>query len=169
MKEEWTDAFWEQTNGRKTKLIPVLYRDCTIPRLVRSKKYVDLRVNQPEGFREIRTFLLTQKPVVVERVNFLPERPPLFVGREEELAGLRERLRVPGAVVHVPGMPGMGKTTLAKEFAHRYQRDYESVYWLACESSRLAAIAAELARELGLKRGRRSGGGGPRVERRLRA
>jgi len=30
VKEEWTDAFWEQTNDRKTKLLGVLYRDCKI-------------------------------------------------------------------------------------------------------------------------------------------
>ena len=151
VKEEWTDAFWQQTNEWKTKLIPVLYRDCTIPRMLRNKKYFDLRANQPRGFREIRTFLMTQRPVVHERVNFLPMRPPLFIGREDELASLRERLREPGALVHVPGMAGKGKTTFARELAHRYQRDFESVYWLSCESSSTSSIAAELARQLGLK------------------
>jgi hypothetical protein len=67
VREEWTDAFWEQTNNRQTKLLGVLYRDCPIPRLLRNKKYCDLRVNQPEGLREIRTFLLTQKPAAGAR------------------------------------------------------------------------------------------------------
>ena len=151
VKEEWTDAFWDQTNNRKTKLLGVLYRDCTIPRLLRNKKYFDLRTNQPQGFREIRTFLLTQQPAPPQRVNYLPVRPPLFIGRETELSGLRERLRQPGAVVHVPGLAGKGKTTLALEFAHRHQQDFEAVYWLPCQSSSLASIAAELARQLGLK------------------
>src|ERR1035437_10266650 len=39
VKEEWTDAFWEQANQRRTKLAGVLYRDCQIPRLLRNKKY----------------------------------------------------------------------------------------------------------------------------------
>jgi len=89
VKREWTDAFWEQTNSRKTKVAAVLYRDCRIPRLLRNKKYFDLRTNQPQGFREIRTWLLTEWPVPPERVNGLPTRPPLFVGREGELADLR--------------------------------------------------------------------------------
>jgi tetratricopeptide (TPR) repeat protein len=151
VKEEWTSAFREQTNERKTKLLPVLYGDCEIPRLLGTKQYFDLRTNQPAGFREIRTFLLTQRPAPPPRMNYLPVRPPLFIGREKELADLRERLRQPGAVTHVAELAGKGKTTLALEFAHRYQQDFEAVYWLSCQSSSLASIAAELARLLGLK------------------
>jgi tetratricopeptide (TPR) repeat protein len=151
VEQEWTDAFWEQANNRKTKLLGVLYRDCTIPRLLRNKKYFDLRTNHPEGFREIRTFLLTERPAQPERINYLPVRPPLFVGRQQELLDLRERLKTPGALVHVVGIAGKGKTTLALEFAHRYQHDFEAVYWLSCQSGSLASIAADLARQLGLK------------------
>jgi tetratricopeptide (TPR) repeat protein len=151
VKEEWTDAFWEQTNNQKTKLVGVLYRDCKMPKLLRNKRYFDLRKNQPQGFREIRTFLLTERPPVPERVNQLPVRPPIFVGREKELSDLRERLRQPGALVHIAEMPGKGKTTLALEFAHRYQQDFQAVYWLPCQSQDLALIAAELSRLLGMK------------------
>jgi tetratricopeptide (TPR) repeat protein len=150
VKEEWTDAYWEQVNARKTKLVGVLYRDCRIPRLLRNKKYFDLRTNQPEGFREIRTWLLGQEPER-PRPNHAPARPPLFIGREEELRNLRERLGQPGAVVHVQGMPGRGKTLLAIEFAHRYQQDFEAVYWLPCQSGSLVALAGELSRQLGLR------------------
>src|SRR5215469_14169381 len=45
VKEEWSDAFWEQTINRRIKLAGVLYRDCQIPRLLRNKKYFDLRTN----------------------------------------------------------------------------------------------------------------------------
>jgi len=31
VKEEWTDAYWDQTNSQRTKLAGVLYRDCQIP------------------------------------------------------------------------------------------------------------------------------------------
>ena len=48
-------------------------------------------------------------------------------------------------------MPGRGKSTLALEFAHRYQSDFESVYWLPCQSQSLATIASDLSRQLGLK------------------
>jgi tetratricopeptide (TPR) repeat protein len=151
VEEEWTDAFWQQTNRRETKLLTVLYRDCTIPGLLQNKNYFDLRTNHPEGFRKIRTFLLTERPTQPERINYLPVRPPLFIGREQQLLDLRERLRTPGALVHVAGIAGKGKTTLALEFAHRYQHDFEAVYWLPCQSGSLASISADLARQLGLK------------------
>jgi len=150
VKEEWTDAYWEQVNARKARLVGVLYRDCRIPRLLRNKKYFDLRTNQPEGFRAIRTWLLGEQPAR-PRPNHAPARPPLFIGREEELRNLRERLSEPGAVVHVQGMAGRGKTLLAIEFAHRYQRDFEAVYWLPCQSGSLVALAGELSRQLGLR------------------
>ena len=151
VKEEWTDAFWRQTNKRKTKVIGVLYRDCQLPPLLRNKKYFDLRKNQPQGFREIYTFLADGAPAPVEKVNYLPVRPPLFIGREKELSELRERLTQPGALVHLVGLPGKGKTTLALEFAHRYQADFDAVHWLPCQSSSLVSTAAELERQLGIK------------------
>jgi hypothetical protein len=151
VKEEWTDAFWEQINNRQTKLAGVLYRDCRIPRLLRNKKYFDLRTNQQQGFREILTFLLTQRAIPPPRINQLPSRPPLFIGRESELTELRARLQQPGSLISVPGRPGQGKTALALEFAHRHQQDFEAVYWLPCESLSLPLIAGELARLLGQK------------------
>jgi tetratricopeptide (TPR) repeat protein len=149
VKEEWTDAFWEQTNKGEVKLAGVLYKDCAIPRLIRNKKYFDLRSNQPEGFRQIRTWLLTGRPVTPPRVNLLPTRPPLFVGREADLEDLHKRLQ-PGVVLGLSGMPGRGKTTLTLEFAHHYQTDFEAVYWLPCQSGDLVSIAGDLTRQLGL-------------------
>src|SRR5947209_2769246 len=62
VREEWTAAYWDQINHQHTKLAGVLYRDCNIPTLLRNKKYFDLRANQPEGFRQIRTWLLGHRP-----------------------------------------------------------------------------------------------------------
>jgi tetratricopeptide (TPR) repeat protein len=153
VREEWTDAFWDQTNNQQTKLIPVLYRDCTIPRLLRNKKHFDLRNNHLTGFAQIKTFLLTQQPVAPKHINQLPTRPPLFIGREPELAELRRRLSEKGTLVHIAEMAGKGKTSLAKEFAHRYETDFDAVYWLPCESNNLTAIAGDLERQIGLSLG----------------
>jgi tetratricopeptide (TPR) repeat protein len=150
VREEWTAAYWEQVNSGKIKLACVLCRDCRIPRLLENKWRFDLRTNQPEGFRAIRTWLLGQQPAR-PRPNHAPAQPPLFIGREDELRNLRERLGQPGAVVHVQGMPGRGKTLLAIEFAHRYHQDFEAVYWLPCQSGSLVALAGELQRQLGLR------------------
>jgi tetratricopeptide (TPR) repeat protein len=148
--EEITDALWEQVNTDKVKLAVVLYCDCQIPRLLRNKKYFDLRTNQLDGRREIKTWLLGLLPASVPLQN-LPARPPLFIGRESEIDALRTRLREEGAVVPIQGLPGLGKTRLALEFAHRHKGDFEAVYWLQCVGRDLAALASELAFQLGLK------------------
>ncbi len=80
----------------------------------------------------------------------LPARPPIFVGREAEIAELRARLSE-SAVVPVQGTPGLGKTTLALEFVHRYKADFEAVYWLQCVERDLAALAGELMFQLGVR------------------
>lgn len=148
--EEYTDAYWEQVNTDKVKLVGVLHRDCQIPRLIRNKKYFDLRTNRPDGFRQIKAWLLGFSLPPAPTQN-LPARPPLFIGRESEIAELRTRLREEGAVVPIQGLPGLGKTRLALEFAHRYKGDFEAVYWLQCVGRDLAALASELAFQLGLK------------------
>lgn len=150
VKEEWTDAYWEQVNEQHQKMAGVVCRECRIPRLLRNKKHFDLTTNRPEGFRAIKTWLLGLRPSPAPAVH-LPARPPLFIGREAECAELRRRLTEPGSVVPVAGLAGNGKSTLALQFAHLYQRDFEAVHWLACESGSLAALASELARQLGLK------------------
>jgi tetratricopeptide (TPR) repeat protein len=152
VKEEWTDAFWEQTNNRRIKLAGVLYRDCQIPPLLRNKKYFDLRTNHPEGFRQIRTWILTERAAPPPVINVLPSQPPLFIGRESELRKLLEYLQ-PGQLAAVSGMPGRGKTTLALAFSHRHQSEFERVYWINCAQGSLLAAATDLERQLGLKIG----------------
>jgi hypothetical protein len=95
----------------------------------------------------------------------VPARTRLFTGRETELAKLRTALTESraAAICAVHGMGGVGKTTLATEYVHRYGALYGVIGWfrLADEtvkadpaitgtSVRMAAGYAALARELGL-------------------
>jgi tetratricopeptide (TPR) repeat protein len=150
VKEEWADAYWDQVENQSRKFAGVLYRDCRIPRLLRNKKYFDLRTNQPEGFRLVKTWLLGQRRAPPPVVH-LPQRPPLVIGREQEIEELRHRLQEPGSVAYVSGLAGRGKTTLVLEYAHRHQGDFEAVYWIPCQGRSLVQMAGELAWQLGLK------------------
>jgi tetratricopeptide (TPR) repeat protein len=150
VKEEWTDAYWDQVENQRTKLAGVLYRDCKIPRLLRNKKYFDLTTNQPEGFRQIKSWLLDLRPPVAPPAH-LPQRSARFIGREEEIDTLSQQLKEEGSLAYISGLGGRGKTTLALEYAHRHKAKFESVHWLPCQQRSLVQIAGELAFQLGLK------------------
>ena len=92
-----------------------------------------------------------RRPGSVPRVWNLPPRNPAFTGRDELLAGVRERL-VAGdkAVVQAfQGMGGVGKTQLAAEYAYRFAGTYDLAWWVNAEQARLigdqfAALGAAL-------------------------
>ncbi|MFD1151390.1 FxSxx-COOH system tetratricopeptide repeat protein, partial [Saccharothrix hoggarensis] len=82
----------------------------------------------------------------------LPPRHPAFVGRDEDLEALRDRFAEAGderVVVAVNGVPGVGKSELALEYAYRFSSDYAAVWWLSAHDrqsvlSGLAELAVKL-------------------------
>lgn len=66
--------------------------------------------------------------------NFPLRHNPLFVGRDSMLAELAQRLKPVGAKAAIStGIGGVGKTTLAAEFAHRYGAFFAGgVFWISC-------------------------------------
>ncbi|MFC0505692.1 FxSxx-COOH system tetratricopeptide repeat protein [Micromonospora costi] len=87
-----------------------------------------------------------------------------FVGRAAQLEALRDRLTAsPDAgmqVVH--GLGGVGKTQLAAEYALRFARDYDLVWWIPADNEeRIRGSLADLAEAMGLG----AGGAGEAVRR----
>jgi len=84
----------------------------------------------------------------------VPQRNKNFTGREELLANLRQRLlRTDSTTALLPhamhGMGGVGKTQLAVEYAYRYARYYQVVWWIPADQpglirSTLAGLAPRL-------------------------
>lgn len=73
----------------------------------------------------------TARPSLWGRV---PSRLPDFVGREGWLATLRQTLARDDRIglVAIQGLPGVGKTQLAVEYASRYAHEYDLVWWVPC-------------------------------------
>ncbi|KDN22787.1 FxSxx-COOH system tetratricopeptide repeat protein [Amycolatopsis rifamycinica] len=94
-----------------------------------------------------------QQSMPAGRIWGIPGRTVQFTGREELLSMLHETLRSgqPSVVQAVHGMGGVGKTTAALEYAHRYGDDYDVAWWIPSEDPDLiAGRLAELARALDL-------------------
>jgi tetratricopeptide (TPR) repeat protein len=73
-------------------------------------------------------------------------RNPDFTGREQELAALAMALEPDGtaAVTQVlQGAGGVGKTTLAVEYAYRHRSEFDTVWWVRAEQP--ATLVGDLA------------------------
>ncbi|MFI0722728.1 FxSxx-COOH system tetratricopeptide repeat protein [Streptomyces sp. NPDC021224] len=91
----------------------------------------------------------------------VPRRNTRFTGREELLGELHTTLQqaAPGAaVVTLYGLSGVGKTHIATEYVHRFQTEYDAVWWVrAAERGTLREKLAGLAPALELVTGREYG------------
>ena len=82
-------------------------------------------------------------------------QPPLisdvFIGRDKELKAIHKILTGnENILLLVNGNGGMGKTTLASQYYHRHQKDYQHLAWLFSEQSIEGALL-RLSRELGVE------------------
>lgn len=78
---------------------------------------------------------LTNEGSGEQGVSNLPPRTATFTGRDELLQQLPQRLNTgrPVAVHALHGWGGVGKTTLAAEYAHRFADGYRIAWWVDAE------------------------------------
>jgi tetratricopeptide (TPR) repeat protein len=174
---EWHAIFAKDPSGQAGLLVPVRIEDCEPPGLLRTRVYIDL-VDTDEPTAQQRLLdgvkgkgarptsapfpgavrAAKRFPGQALAVTNLPARNPHFTGRSQLLEQLRAQLWAESGVVvtqtgAIHGLGGVGKTELALQFAHRYQADYEIIWWIAAEQpTSVTADLAALAEELGIER-----------------
>lgn len=129
-----------------------LYRHVTdqpeiVPRVIGSI------VPLPPGARATEFPLEQETPLPSPKVSTavnLPLPNPYFTGREEDLSRLGRWLKEQRRV-SLHGLPGIGKTQIASEYANRHKAEYSWVFWVnaATQDSLFSGFAA-IARQLNL-------------------
>ncbi len=173
---EWRAAFARDPTGERGLLLPVRVQPCEPPGLLASRVYVDL-VGADEG--TARRLLPAgaghadpdraaapsspgggaRFPGAGPEVSDVPRRDRRFTGRDADLARLHADLLAAAAAGDLPiqavhGLGGVGKTTLALEYAHRFAGDHDTTWWLdADRPTTVTAGLARLAARLGVTEG----------------
>ncbi|MGW5350151.1 FxSxx-COOH system tetratricopeptide repeat protein [Streptomyces sp. NPDC004031] len=91
----------------------------------------------------------------------VPRRNTRFTGREKVLTQLAQEFQQAeqgAGVVTLLGLSGVGKTQIATEYVHRFQAEYDAVWWVrAAERGTLREKLSALAPALGLVTGQEYG------------
>lgn len=146
-KSAWARQEREAARNAGIPLLPVLIDDAPPPldighlqtirltgldaRAARETLLHAVAPNGPQVVGRLRRLGATgpRLPGSLPRVWNVPPRSDDFVGRDDLLTTLRETLTGSSRAVLV-GDPGMGKSRLAVEYAHRFAGDYDLLWWV---------------------------------------
>lgn len=145
---EWQNVIADDPRNTKSRLILLRVAECEPGGLLSGLAYWDL-----VPVRDDRTLLeqIVRDAVRKDRPNTMPSGPywrdprtildsqairpvPGFSGREEELAAIAGALADGDAVAAVHGLGGVGKTSIAREYAWRNREGYSVVWWLSAQT-----------------------------------
>ena len=128
--------------------VPVPRRE--VPRSAPAQEF--FRSAPKSGSRIPRHQALADDPVAgAPESPVYPRTARLFQGRDGELETLCTLLAdTPGMAV-LEADAGAGKTALAIEFARRHHEEFDALFWLTCGSRSAAALAGDLAAQLGVR------------------
>jgi tetratricopeptide (TPR) repeat protein len=145
---EWQNAIADDPLNSKSRLILFRVAECEPIGLLSGLAYWDL-----VPVREDRALLreIVLDALREERRDGAPSGPywrpprtvvdteairpvPSFSAREDELAAIAAALSDDGAVAAVYGLGGVGKTSIAREYAWRDRERYSVIWWLAAQS-----------------------------------
>jgi tetratricopeptide (TPR) repeat protein len=161
-------SWWQDPGDDRRKLIPILLRDTKLTPLTAPISRIEVvgltpkeaaarAVERLKAPRETEQRGRWRKLQALPKVFRAPYRPnPNFTGRFEDLENLHRALgeHATVAVTAIAGTGGIGKTTLAAEYCHRFGGQYGGVWTIRAEESAvMLADLQELAKTAGVGSG----------------
>jgi tetratricopeptide (TPR) repeat protein len=138
--------FWQDARGTEFKLVPVELKPTQFKPLLSVYKRIDAKGKTPEQaaaavvgalqkVTEAKERQLIQSAERLPKIfNVLYRRNPNFTGRLDAMESLKKSLgEGNAAITAVAGIGGVGKTTLAAEYCHRFGGRYAGVWWVRAE------------------------------------
>jgi tetratricopeptide (TPR) repeat protein len=145
---EWQNAIADDPLNTKSRLILLRVAECEPTGLLSGLAYWDL-----VPVRDDRRLLeqIVREAVRDDRRDAAPSGPywraprtivdteavrpvPSFGGREPELISIAAALEDDGAIAAVHGLGGVGKSSVAREYAWRHRERYSVVWWLHAQT-----------------------------------
>ncbi|SRR6266851_4630500 len=159
-KAERYASWWQDPTGDKRKLIPIIIRETTFTPLIASISRIEVVGLTPTDaaarvLGRLKAPNETQVRDAWRRGSPLPEvfrvpyrSNPNFTGRFEHLEILHQCLRT-GTNAAITAIGGMGKTTLAAEYCHRFGGRYGGIWWVGSNKNpSCSAISKRWANDL---------------------
>lgn len=53
VEREWQNKYWDEVSSGNIHVLPILYKDCEIPELLKTKRYADFRNNYNDGLEDV--------------------------------------------------------------------------------------------------------------------
>jgi hypothetical protein len=159
-REEWTnflaDLFADQA---KRRVVVILAQDCKPPGILRARVFGSLFDKVDAAQRRMTILAAAQGQAARVKIDppifqVTPPRNPAFCGRDDVLRNVdgaligsdaKSAFDVPP--IAIIGPPGVGKSSIAAEYAYRHSGDYWGVWWLPAQSrSTLIASLSNLGK-----------------------
>ncbi|MEL6567842.1 MAG: tetratricopeptide repeat protein, partial [Pseudomonadota bacterium] len=148
-KSEGRHPLGRDPSNEQQKLVPLLIEPAHVGGVFQNIAFTDLLNAREQGASVLRDAIwialgLTPRdpaaaPAPLRKAGWVHREvysDPRFKGREDLLAAIHTKLQSGDllAVKALNGTGGVGKTTLAREYAARHQGEYAGVWWIRAES-----------------------------------